>query len=52
MYDHVGRKVKSVAAAARFYKAALDPLGLVLDKSGGFGARRIARLSTDSTPRA
>ena len=39
MYDHVGLKVKSVAAAERFYKAALDPLGLVLDKSGGLGPK-------------
>ena len=27
MYDHVGLKVKDVAASARFYKAALAPLG-------------------------
>jgi catechol 2,3-dioxygenase-like lactoylglutathione lyase family enzyme len=27
MYDHIGLKVKDVAASARFYKAALAPLG-------------------------
>jgi len=27
MYDHVGLKVKDIAASARFYKAALAPLG-------------------------
>jgi catechol 2,3-dioxygenase-like lactoylglutathione lyase family enzyme len=27
MYDHVGLKVKDVGASARFYKAALTPLG-------------------------
>ena len=31
MYDHVGLKVKDVAASVRFYEAALAPLGLVLD---------------------
>jgi len=41
MYDHIGLKVKDLDAAARFYKAALEPLGLVLcsqdDSSAGFG---------------
>ncbi|MGH6937469.1 VOC family protein [Hypericibacter sp.] len=41
MYDHVGLKVKDVEASARFYKAALTPLGYGLvsqDASGaGFG---------------
>jgi len=31
MYDHVGLKVKDVAASVRFYEAVLAPLGLVLD---------------------
>jgi catechol 2,3-dioxygenase-like lactoylglutathione lyase family enzyme len=39
MYDHIGLKVKDVAASVRFYTAALKPLGLELDGSGtGFGA--------------
>jgi catechol 2,3-dioxygenase-like lactoylglutathione lyase family enzyme len=29
MYDHIGLKVKDLNAAARFYKAALEPLGHV-----------------------
>jgi catechol 2,3-dioxygenase-like lactoylglutathione lyase family enzyme len=38
MYDHIGLKVKDVDASARFYKAALAPLGCVPDSSGlGFG---------------
>ena len=41
MYDHIGLKVKDVGASARFYQAALAPLGHVLasqDESGvGFG---------------
>jgi catechol 2,3-dioxygenase-like lactoylglutathione lyase family enzyme len=41
MFDHVGLKVKDVAASVRFYKAALTPLGYGLisqDASGaGFG---------------
>lgn len=41
MYDHIGLKVKDVAASARFYKAALSGLGHVqhsLDAVGaGFG---------------
>ena len=38
MYDHIGLKVKDVAASARFYKAALAPLGHVPDAGGsGFG---------------
>src|SRR5262245_47851369 len=31
MFDHVGLKVKDVDASVRFYKAALEPLGFVLD---------------------
>ena len=38
MYDHIGLQVKDVAASARFYRAALAPLGMVADASGaGFG---------------
>ena len=41
MYDHIGLKVKDLAASVRFYEAALAPLGHVLcsrDESGaGFG---------------
>ena len=38
MYDHIGLKVKNVDASARFYRAALAPLGHVPDSSGtGFG---------------
>ena len=38
MYDHIGLKVKDVAASGRFYSAALAPLGHVPDDSGsGFG---------------
>jgi len=43
MYDHVGLKVSDVAASARFFEAALKPLGFVLctrDESGaGFGPK-------------
>jgi len=41
MYDHIGLKVKDVAASVRFYKAALSGLGYVLcsedDSGAGFG---------------
>ena len=38
MYDHIGLKVKSLAASGAFYKAVLRPLGFVADESGaGFG---------------
>jgi catechol 2,3-dioxygenase-like lactoylglutathione lyase family enzyme len=41
MYDHIGLKVKDIAAAVRFYRAALAPLGHVLccqdEGSAGFG---------------
>jgi catechol 2,3-dioxygenase-like lactoylglutathione lyase family enzyme len=38
MFDHVGLRVKDARASARFYRAALEPLGLVADVSGtGFG---------------
>jgi catechol 2,3-dioxygenase-like lactoylglutathione lyase family enzyme len=35
MYDHVGLRVNDVEAARRFYRATLQALGLVEDKSGG-----------------
>ncbi len=40
MYDHIGLKVKNVAASVKFYSAALAPLGHVKDESGtGFGPK-------------
>ena len=40
MYDHVGLKVKDLAASQRFYAAVLTPLDCVADTSGsGFGPR-------------
>jgi len=43
MFDHIGIRVKDLAASVRFYTAALAPLGLGLcssDESGaGFGPR-------------
>ena len=38
MYDHLGLHVKNLARAARFYRAALAPLGHVANGDGsGFG---------------
>ncbi len=38
MFDHVGVRVQDARASARFFTAALEPLGLVPDASGaGFG---------------
>jgi len=38
MFDHIGLKVKDVAASVRFYDAALSALGFEQDESGaGFG---------------
>lgn len=38
MFDHLGLRVKDVAASGRFYTALLAPLGHVPDDSGtGFG---------------
>lgn len=40
MFDHIGLKVKDLDASARFYKAALAPLGHLPDDSGtGFGPK-------------
>jgi catechol 2,3-dioxygenase-like lactoylglutathione lyase family enzyme len=38
MYDHIGLKVKDIAASARFYEAALAPLGHVLASKDASGA--------------
>jgi len=38
MYDHVGLKVKDVGASARFYKAALAPLGHEMASQDAEGA--------------
>jgi catechol 2,3-dioxygenase-like lactoylglutathione lyase family enzyme len=41
MYDHIGLHTKDLAKSKRFYEAALEPLGFVLDSSdketAGFG---------------
>ena len=34
MFDHVGLRVKDARASARFYAAALKPLGFIPDSSG------------------
>jgi catechol 2,3-dioxygenase-like lactoylglutathione lyase family enzyme len=43
MYDHIGLKVKDMKSSARFYAAALAPLGFVPGSSGegyaGFGPK-------------
>lgn len=43
MFDHVGLRVKDIAAASRFYAAALAPLGHVAGSAGdgyaGFGPK-------------
>jgi len=43
MYDHIGLKVKDVAASVRFYKAALAPLGHEVasadDQGAGIGPK-------------
>lgn len=43
MYDHIGLKVKDLAASVRFYEAALAPLGFELcsrdDSGAGFGPK-------------
>jgi len=48
MYDHIGLKVKDLAASVRFYEGALAPLGHVLcsrdDAGAGFGPRNAPAL--------
>jgi catechol 2,3-dioxygenase-like lactoylglutathione lyase family enzyme len=48
MYDHIGLRVRDLAASARFYRAALAPLGYeqtVRDPvSAGFGAAGVTGL--------
>lgn len=43
MYDHIGLRVKDIQASARFYTAALAPLGHVPGSAGdgyaGFGPK-------------
>jgi len=43
MYDHIGLRVKNLAASQKFYQALLAPLGHVLGSSGegyaGFGPK-------------
>ena len=38
MFDHIGLKVKDVAASVRFYRAALAPLGHVVASQDAQGA--------------
>lgn len=38
MYDHIGLKVRDVAASARFYEGALKPLGYVMCSRDASGA--------------
>lgn len=38
MYDHIGLRVKDLEASARFYEAALKPLGHVLNSNDASGA--------------
>jgi len=48
MYDHIGLRVKDIAASSRFYAAALAPLGHVAGSAGdgyaGFGPKDAAAL--------
>ncbi len=40
MFDHIGLRVRDLAASVRLYKAMLEPLGYVIDDSGtGFGPK-------------
>lgn len=51
MHDHIGLRVKDIAASARFYTAALAPLGHVAGSSGegyaGFGPKYYAAFLID-----
>ena len=33
MYDHIGLKVKDLAASRRFYEAALAPLAIIIGRA-------------------
>ncbi|MCV0440780.1 MAG: VOC family protein [Hydrogenophaga sp.] len=56
MYDHIGLKVKDLAASKRFYEAALAPLGHVLgshdDTYAGLGPAGAPALWLYATPGA
>ena len=56
MYDHIGLKVKDLAASVRFYQAALDGLGHELcssDASGaGFGPKGAPALWLYAAPKS
>ena len=56
MYDHIGLKVRDIAAAVRFYQAALAPLGHVLcsqdAQSAGFGPKDAPALWLSLDPAA
>ena len=56
MYDHIGLRVKDLSASARFYEAALEPLGHELgycsDAMAGFGSSAATRLWLAHAPDA
>jgi catechol 2,3-dioxygenase-like lactoylglutathione lyase family enzyme len=53
MFDHIGIKVSNLAASSRFYRSALEPLGVSLCAEGdgwaGFGVDGTAALYLYST---
>ena len=56
MYDHIGLKVKDLAASVRFWEAALAPLGHVLgardETSAGLGPKDAPALWLYASPKA
>jgi catechol 2,3-dioxygenase-like lactoylglutathione lyase family enzyme len=56
MYDHIGLRVKDMGASARFYSAALEPLGHELtyqsDAMAGFGSASATGLWLSRAPDA
>ena len=56
MYDHIGLRVRDLAASARFYRAALAPLGHELtyqsEAMAGFGSSRATGLWLSQVPAA
>ena len=56
MYDHIGLRVKDLAASVRFYRSALEPLGHELGYSSeamaGFGSADATGLWLSATPDA